>query len=150
MIRFTVLCPKLAQFPAKGIPPDEAKVMTKGQIVSQTLINEKYSARGRELGDILQLKLKDVDFTWCNDGCVVVSCDNTLAEVEKVIADEGLEIQPDRSEIKHKVRPLDPNDESKGSAEDIDEVFEPLNKNDKTKLLSRKVTNKFKINLLRV
>lgn len=142
-VRFTVLCPKLAQFPAKGISPDEAKLMNQGQIFAQTQINERYNARGVELGDILISKLKDCDMTWCKDGCVVISCDNSLAEIEQVISEEGLEIQPDRSEIKHKVRPIDNNDESKGSEEDIDEVLEPLTVGELKRLKSRAVTNQF-------
>jgi hypothetical protein len=135
-VRFTIKCPKLAQFKAKGISPDDAKTMSNADIKSQSSINDKYNKRGIELGDILIGKLSDVDMTWCNDGCVVISCSNTIAQVEKVIADEGLEIQPDRSEIKHKVRPLGVNDEDKGSEEDIDKVFEPKTKGELKKLKS--------------
>lgn len=134
-VRFTVLCPKLALHKAKGISPDDAKIMSKAEIVSQSKINNSYNARGIELGDILIAKLSDVDMTWCNDGCVVISCTNSLAEVEQVIDEEGLEIQPDRSEIKHKVRPLDGNPDSKGE-ENIDSVFEPKKANEKKKLKS--------------
>ncbi len=75
--------------------------------------------------------------------CLVVSCDNSIIQVEKVLEDEGLYIVEDRSEIKHKVRPID-NDDTKGSEEDIDEVFEPKTKGEKKKLTSRKVINKYK------
>lgn len=142
--RATIKCPTLAQFPAKGISPDEIKNMKKSDILNQTQINEKFNARGIELGDILISKLKDVDITWCNDGCFVISCSNTLAEMEKVISDEKLEIKPDRSDIKHKVRQVDPNDQAKGSEEDIDEVFEPLNIGEKTKLKKIVRINQFK------
>ena len=137
--RATIKCPTLAQFPVKGISPDEMKTLTHGQILAQTQINEKFNARGIELGDILISKLKDVDITWCNDGCFVISCSNTLAEMEKVIADEKLEIQPDRSEIKHKVKKL--LDDS--YEEDIDQVFEPQNIGEKKKLKEAVRINKF-------
>lgn len=165
-VRFTVKCPNLAQYPAKGIEPDFAKtrlseVLTANpdmkiryaqrtvekEIKIQTHINNNYNNRGIELGDILESKLVNCDMTWCNDGCVVISCSNSLAEVEKVIADEGLEIQVDRSTIKHKVRPIDDNDESKGSEEDIDEVFEPLTIGELKKLKSKLVTNEYKSKL---
>ncbi len=139
-IRCTIKCPKLAQFPAKGISPDDVKTMSKSVIVSQTKINDSYNNRAKDLGDILISKLKDCDMTWCNDGCVVISCNNTIAEIEKVIEDEGLEIQEDRSEIKHKVKEI-----SEGiSEEDIDGVFEPKTKGEIKKLKSRKLVNKFK------
>ena len=143
-IRCTIKCPKLAQFPAKGIAPDDMKTMSESAIISQTKINNNYNNRGKELGDILISKLKDCDITWCNDGCVVISCNNTIAEMEKVIADQGLEIQEDRSEIKHKVKQI-----SEGvSEEDIDEVFEPKTKGEINKLKSRKLVNKFKTKIL--
>ncbi len=144
-IRCTVLCPTLAKFRAKGIPPDEAKTMQQSEIISQTKINNSYNARGKELGDILIGKLKDVDISWCNDGCLVISCDNTLSQVEQVIGEENLEIQADRSEIRHKMRPIDPNDNNSGSEEDIDEVFEPLTVGEKKKLKSTPVENQYKI-----
>lgn len=144
-IRCTVKCPKLAKFSAKGLSPDGIKTMTKGEILNQTKINNAYNGRGVELGDILIKKLKDVDITWCNDGCLVISCDNTLAQVEQVIGEEGLEIQEDRSEIKHKLRPLDPNDINSKSEEDIDEILEPLSNGEKKKLKSTLVQNQYKI-----
>lgn len=157
--RFTVKCKILASYPAKGISPDYMKdrlveEKAKGlkgkvavpiiakEIEEQTSINEKYNKRGIELGDILIEKLKDVDMTWCNDGCVVVSCNNTIAEVEQVILDEGLEIKPDISEIKHKVRSLDPLDEKSAHEEDIDLVFEPKTLGELKKLKSKIVVNK--------
>lgn len=157
-VRLTVLCPELAKYPAKGIGPDFAKdrvielmaedrsrkesdAIVRSEITAQTKINEKFNARGSELGDILISKLKDVDMTWCKDGCVVISCDNTIAEMEKVIADEGFEIKPDRSEIKHKGRTLPDGT----SEEDIDEVFEPKTVGELKKLKSRLVTNQFKL-----
>lgn len=142
-VRLTVKCPKLAQFPAKGISPDEAKILSKSQIFAQTQINNSFNERARELGDILISKLTDCDMTWCKDGCIVISCTNNLAELEQVISDEGFEIQPDRSEIKHKVRSVS-NAPDAISEEDIDEVFEPLNIGELKKLKSRAVTNKFK------
>jgi len=166
MIRATIFCPKLAQYPAKGISPDEVKIMyadmdldgnyngyTRTQkeneimnkIKAQTKINNSFNARAVVLGDILESKLKDIDMTWCKDGCIVISFDNTIEEIEQLIEDEGLEIRADRPEIKHKVRPLDPNDNSKGSEEDIDEIFEPLTADDKKKLKSRLVINQFKL-----
>jgi len=160
-VRFTVKCPILAQYPAQGIGPDHLKDRVaeekangmKGkdavkkvakEIEDQTVINERYNKRGIELGDILIDKLNDVDITWCNDGCVVVSCTNTLAEVKQVTSDIGLEIQADRSDIKHKVKQVDPNDEASALEEDIDEVFEPLTKGKLKKLKSRPVVNRFK------
>ena len=145
-VRCTLRCPILSQFPAKGISPDAIKTMTKSEIYDQDQINKKYNARGNELGDILISKLADCDITWCNDGCLVVSCSNTLAEMEKVIADEGLEIQPDRPEIKHKVKEI-----SKDvSEEDIDEVFEPLAVGELKKLKSKTVVNQFKTKSIRI
>ena len=160
-VRFTVKCPILAQYPAKGISPDYMKDRVaeeklngmKGkdavrkvakEIEDQTVINERFNKRGLELGDILIEKLTDVDMTWCKDGCVVISCTNTLAEVEQVISDIGLEIQPDRSDIKHKVKQIDSNDINSASEEDIDEVFEPLAQGELKKLKSRPVINRFK------
>lgn len=143
-VRFTVRCPKLAQFTAKGISPDELKTLNQSQIKQQTEINEKFNARGKELGDILITKLKDCDITWMKDGHLVVSCDNILAEVEQVISEEGLEIKPDRSEIKHKVKQISETE----SAEDIDEVFEPRTADEKKKLKSRDVTNEYKTRVL--
>lgn len=143
-IRCTIKCPRLAQFPAKGIAPDAMKTMSESTIISQTKINNNYNNRAKELGDILISKLTDVDMTWCNDGCVVISCNNTIAEIENVITDQGLEIQEDRSEIKHKVKEI-----SKGvSEEDIDEVFEPKTKGEIMKLKSKKLVNKFKARIL--
>ena len=145
MIRATIFCPQLAQYPAKGISPDDMKTMSRGEIIEQTNINNSFNARAIVLGEILESKLKDIDMTWCKDGCIVISFDNNIAEIEQLIEDEGLEIREDRPEIKHKVRPLDPNDQSKGSEEDIDEVFEPLTADDKKKLKSRTVINQFKL-----
>lgn len=139
MIRCTVKYPKLAQYPAKGISPDDAKTMSKSEIHEQTKINNAFNGRANILGDILESKLKDVDMTWCKDGCVVISCDNTIAELEQVINDEELEIQPDRSEIGHKIRTL----KDGTSEEDIDEVFEPLTVGELKKLKSRSVTNQY-------
>ena len=181
-VRFTVKCPRLASYPAKGISPDYMKDRLaeekgkgiKGKIAvpkiakeidDQTVINERYNKRGIELGDILISKLTDVDITWCNDGCVVVSCTNTIAEVEQVLLDEGLEIQADKSDIKHKVKEVqvlldegleiqaDKSDikhkvkeVSEGvSEEDIDEVFEPKTIGEKKKLKSKVVVNKHKV-----
>ena len=142
-VRFTLKCPNLSQYKAKGISPDDIKTMSSHDIESQTLTNERFNGRAKDLGDILISKLKDVDISWCGDGCLVVSCDNSIIQVEKVLEDEGLYIVEDRSEIKHKVRPID-NDDTKGSEEDIDEVFEPKTKGEKKKLTSRKVINKYK------
>jgi len=140
-VRFTLKCPKLAQYPAKGISPDDAKTMSSSAINAQTKINNRYNARGLELGKILQSKLNEVDISWCNDGCLVVSCDNTIPQVEQLMRDEGLEIQPDKAEIKHKVRLIDPDDETKGQEEDIDEVFDAAPELGEGKLKSRPVTN---------
>jgi len=145
VIRATIFSPQLAQYPAKGISPDDMKTMSRGEIIEQTNINNSFNARAIVLGEILKSKLKDIDMTWCKDGCIVISFDNSIAEIQNLIEDEGLEIRADRSEIKHKVRPLDPNDNSKGSAEDIDEVFDPLTPDDKKKLKSRLVINQFKL-----
>lgn len=144
-VRFTVKCPKLAKYKAKGISPDDVKTMTNNQIQAQNAINNNFNNRGKELGDILIGKLTDVDMTWCNDGQVVISCNNTLAEVETVIADEGLEIQPDKSDIKHKVRKVDPNDDTSDQEEGIDEVFEPKTNGELKKLKTTARQNQFKI-----
>ena len=143
-IRCTIKCPKLAQFPAKGIAPDDFKTMKESEIITQTKINNNYNNRAIQLGDILIFKLKDCDITWCNDGCVVISCANTMAEVEQVIVDEGLEIQEDRSEIKHKVKEVSEDVHE----EDIDNVLEPKTKGEIKKLKSRKLINKFKTKIL--
>lgn len=145
MIRATIFCQKLAQYPAKGIPPDVMKIMSRGEIIEQTNINNSFNGIAIVLGEILESKLNDIDMTWCKDGCIVISFDNSIAEIEQLLEDDGLEIREDRPEIKHKVRPLDPNDNSKGSEEDIDEVFEPLTPGDKKKLKSRLVINQFKL-----
>lgn len=172
-VRFTVLCPKLAQHKAKGQPPDDVKKyyeimrkitpeegmedlfvpieLTPHEVEfikgweQQGEVNKKYNQRGEILGNRLIHKLKDVDITWCNDGCLVISCDNSLPEVEQVIDEEGLEIQKDRSNIKHRVKQIDSNDQSKGSEEDIDDIFEPKSNSTKKKLKSRSVINKFKV-----
>ena len=142
-IRCTLKCPKLAQFQAKGILPDDIKTMSVSAIVSQTKINNNYNKRAIQLGNILIKKLKDCDITWCNDGCLVISCSDTLDIVSKVFADERLEIQPDRSEIKHKIKPIsdEPNAQQE---EDIDEIFEP-NPGNTTKIISKKIKNQFKL-----
>lgn len=145
-VRFTVLCPKLALHKAKGISPDDAKTMNKSDIAAQTKINESYNARGAELGTILTTKLSDCDISWINNGQLVVSCTNSLAEVEAVIDEEGLEIKPDRSDIGHKQRQLDENDLDSNVEEDIDEIFEPKNANEKKKLKKKSVVNKYKLN----
>lgn len=141
--RTTVRCHILTQFQAKGISPDELKTMKKSEIITQTKINNNYNKRAIHLGDILIKKLKDCDITWCNDGCLVISCSDTLDIVRKVFADERLEIQPDRSEIKHKVKPVsdEPNAQQE---EDIDDVLEPNPKNT-TIIISRKIKNEFKL-----
>lgn len=143
--RFTVLCPILAGFDAKGISPDDAKTMTPASIMAQDVINKQYNSRGTVLGDILISKLSDIDISWCKDGCLVVSTTSSLSKVEQVIAEEGLEIQVDRSEIKHKVRLIDPDDSNSESEEDIDQVFEPKTVGETKKLKSRSVTNQYKI-----
>jgi len=160
-VRFTVKCPKLAQYPAKGISPDylkdrvaeekakgmkgkDAVIKVSNEISAQTTINEKYNARGLELGDILIEKLNEVDITWCNDGCLVVSCDNTLEEIEQLLLDEGLEIQEDKSDIKHKVKLLDNSNPNSENEEDIDEVFEPQSIGELKKLKSKQIVNKYK------
>lgn len=160
-VRFTIKCPRLAQHKAKGIPPDymkdriaeekanglkgkDAVIKVSKEITNQEAINGRYNERGIELGEILIEKLTGVDMTWCNDGCVVISCCNTMEEVEKVIEDEGLEIQIDKSEIKHKVRAVS-DVEGADNEEDIDEVFEPKVSGELKKLKCTHVTNKCKI-----
>ena len=138
--RCTIKCPTLAQFPAKGISPDEMKTMKESDILNQQVINSKFNGRANELGDILKSKLTNVDISWLDNGCLVISCSNTLAEMEKVIADENLEIQPDRSDITHKSRELP----DKTHAEDIDVVFEPLTDGETKKLKEIQAVNSFK------
>tara|TARA_R110000824_G_scaffold279158_3_gene467359 strand:+ start:952 stop:1398 length:447 start_codon:yes stop_codon:yes gene_type:complete len=140
-VRFTVKCPKLAQHKAKGITPDELKTMDKDKIKSQTKINELYNKRAIELGDILISKLTDVDITWCNDGCAVISCSNTLKQVENIIDKEGLEIEIDRSEIAHKCK----NVSSGLLKEDINEVYEPKTLGEKKLLKSKIVKNQYQL-----
>lgn len=123
--RATIKCPTLSQFPARGISPDELKTMKKSDIEAQSKINDNFNNRAIELGNILTSKLTDVDISWCNDGCFVISCSNTAIELEKVIADEGLEVQPDRSDIKHKLKQIDPSNINSESHQDIDVIFEP-------------------------
>jgi len=142
--RCTLRCPTLPTN-AKGIPPDEAKTMTHGQITAQTKINDNFNKIATKLGDKIITELQGVDITWCKDGCIVLSAEDTLENVEKCIEKLDLEITEDRPEIKHKVRPIDPNDETKGGEEDIDEVLEPLNAGEKKKLKSRAVDNQYKI-----
>ena len=139
--RATIKCPRLASVGiVKGISPDDEKTMSLSEIKAQRAINEKFNARAEELGNIIISKLTDVDITWCNDGCFVISCSNGIAEMEKILTDEGLEIQPDRSDIKHKVKQITETE----SEEDIDVIFEPKTIGE-TKLLKEIMkTNQFK------
>ena len=146
---------------AKGIPPDEAKTMSRGAIDEQTRKNEKFNKIANELTPLIQSRLSGADITWCEDGCIVLSAWDTLANVEKMINDLGFEITVDRPEIKHKVKAtkfvgmLDTFD-SKGipiqirqyegeEEEDIDEVLEPFTVGETKKLKSRAVTNQYQI-----
>lgn len=151
--RCTIKCPILSQFPARGINPDglvfekdengtQVSIkLTPEEIKTQTTINDKYNKRVEQLADILTSKLKDVDVTWCNDGCFVISCSNTLLEMENIIADEKLEIQLDRTEIKHKIKTL----EDGTTAEDIDFIFEQDDNKQKNKLKCIDCVNKCNI-----
>lgn len=127
------------------LTPDEVNFIKGWE--QQGEINKKYNKRGDILGKRLNHKLTLPDITWCNDGCLVLSCENTLAEVEQVIDEEGLEIQPDRSEIKHRMKPISDDMDAK-SEEDIDKVFEPKTIGELKKLKSRSVTNQLKLNLI--
>ena len=79
--RLTVKCHKLAQHKS-NVSLDKAEIMS------------KFHDQAMELKGIVISKLNDSDMTacWCNDGLVVISCSNTLLDVEKFIEDEGLNI----------------------------------------------------------
>lgn len=141
--RCTIKCTTLP-LNAKGISPDEAKLMSKSEIVEQDRKNDNFNKIATKLGDQITSKLTGVDITWCKDGCIVLSAEDTMANVETCIKDLGLEITVDRPEIKHKVRQIDENTHE----EDIDEVLEPLTVGEKKKLKSRAVINKFKAGLI--
>jgi len=139
VIRCTIFSSELADFPAKGISPDNAQTMTPEEIISQIKINESYNKVANQLGDILISKLLDTDITWCNDGCFVISCDTTMGAMETILVDDDLEIRPDRSEIKHKIKELTPG----VFEEDIDEIFEPLTVGETKRLQLIPVSNPF-------
>ena len=198
--RCTIKCPTLAQFPAKGITPDDLKTMKQSDILNQQNINEKFNARAEELLSFIPIKISKITYaennkkwivsrfdnfsqhkaklelffnqtgisysfdgtnfvvksfqdvqhisniisqrniTFCDDGCFVISCESEFADFEKLIRDENLEIQPDRSEIGTKKSLPDGTME-----EDIDVVFEPLSIGEKKKLKEIVRINKFKI-----
>ena len=128
--RLTVKCPKLAQHKS-NVSLDKAEIMS------------KFHDQAMELKGIVISKLNDSDMTacWCNDGHVVISCSNTLLDVEKFIEDEGLEIQIDKTDFKHRLKEV-----SKGIfEEDIDEIFEPKTTGEKKLLKSKTVINQYKL-----
>jgi len=103
--------------------------------------------------DILNVAnaINKLNVSWCTDnitketdGCFVIThLDTTLQDLEQLIAEKRLEIQPDRPEQKStfslpNAQPNDP------TYEDVDEVFEPLTIGEKKKLKSRAVINQFK------
>ena len=106
---------------------------------------DQYNKIQSELAEAIQTKLKGVNITHCNDGCIVLTAEDTLINVEKCIEDLGLEITTDRPEIKHRVKPVSNTPDAK-QEEDIDEVLEPKTIGEKKKLKSRKLINKFKVN----
>lgn len=140
-VRFTVKYPELVKYNSKIKLPINEK-----EQLSEVKLHEQYLTLGINLKDRLNTKLNNIDMNlcWCNDGHVVISCSNTLSQVEKVIEDEGLEIQIDRSDIKQKLRKLY---QKVWECEDIDEVFEPKTIGEKKKLKSRKVINLHKVKL---
>lgn len=157
--RCTIKCPTLPTN-AKGILPDEAKALfdaekakgfsnrvaranVRSAIDTQTRINENFNNIAEDLGDEIRSKLNIVDITWCKDGCIVISAEDTLANTETMIADLGFEITTDRPLIRHRIRSLDNNDPSSAHEEDIDEVFEPKTPSEKKLLKSRSVPNKY-------
>lgn len=128
-----------------GMLPSKAAKIVESELASQQVINDRFNRIAVELGDELISKLKDVDITWCKDGCIVISADNSIAEIERVMEELNLEIQPDKSDIKHKVKNIDPEDPESESEEDIDEVFEPKTAGELKKIKSRSVENKYKL-----
>ena len=129
--RCTIKCPTLT----KGISRN-----------SSDIDKYNFNQKVKTLTDLMVDELNEVDIT-CNktnhetDGTVTISCEDTLANVEKFIQNNNLEITKDRSEIKHRIKEL--SDETQ--EEDIDEVFEPLTTGELKKLKSRSVTNQFKV-----
>lgn len=120
--------------------------------ISYSFLNGKFLVNEPE--NVLELanEITYIDFSWCDDpvtketdGCFVIThCVTNLADLEKVIEDNGFEIQVDRSEITSTFSlPNAKSDDPK--YEDIDEVFEPLTTGETKKLKSRSVTNQFKI-----
>lgn len=173
LIRFTIKCPKLPEnfktttfseqenvgklLKNKNHTPKELAMIS--DVKSRLSKTNTLNKRRFQIDDILQSKLTDVcisngrtfetdgngkQITGTIDGTVIVSCSNTLLEVEKLIIDEGFEIQPDKSYVKHNGKTL----KDGTSEEDIDEVFEPLTDGELKKLKSRKVTNQFKAKMV--
>lgn len=131
--------------------------------------------------NILQVanEITQMNVSWCKnktthetDGCFVITqCDTTLSDLEKVIADKNLEIQPDRSEQKttqgtrkeiqkqnvfdDKNKPIFEADGTTPKTKDvevwvdeeenIDAVLEPKTAGERKLLKSRPVTNQFKL-----
>jgi len=134
---------KVNQRIGNGELPSKASKIVAAELYAQEVINNKFNTIAIELGDELISKLKDVDITWCKDGCIVISGNNTIAEVERVMDELNLEIVPDRPDIKHKVKKVDPQNENSASEEDIDEVFEPKTPTATKTLRSNPRVNKY-------
>lgn len=141
--RCTIRCPSLPT-DAKGISPDEEKKMSLSKYFAQVRKNENFNKRAEQIASLIQSNLSDVDITFgsdpvtkMKDGTVIISGSSTKEEVQKFIRDNGFELVPDRSEIKHKGRPVGDN-----SYEDIDVVFEKGA--DNQTVSERLVTNEYK------
>lgn len=175
--RCTIRCPQLPT-DAKRIPPDEAKTMSEGAFLQQDAKNERSIKLCLELWEQIKSKLNKPNVSWCedpitklSDGCIVLSAEDTMANVEKCINDLGLEITIDRPQIKQRTSPTkmtigqqntfdadgkqifeadgttpvtEPYEDWTDWKENIDEVLEPLVPGEKKLLKSRAVTNQYK------
>ena len=123
--------------------------------ISYNFLNGKFLVNEPE--NILQIanEITQINFSWCSDpttketdGCFVIThCNTTLTDLEKLIADKGFEIQPDRPEQKSTFGL--PNAKSDDPMyEDIDEVLKPKTKGELKLLKSRSVTNQFKVQFI--
>ena len=132
-VRCTIKCPTLTKG-ISGNSSDEDKF--------------NFNQKVKTFTNLIELSLNAVEITWGKidgktDGTIIISCEDTLVNVETFIQNNNLEIIKDRSEITHRIKELP----DKTQEEDIDEVFEPLTVGEKKKLKSKHVLNKYKANL---
>ncbi len=178
-VRFTIKCPKFPEN-FKSVPFEEqvnfGKLLQKknptvqelsiiDDVKSRLTKTDTLNKRRLEIDDILQSRLNGVEIscgrtfetdgngkhiTGTIDGTIVVSCTNTLAEVEQLIADEDFEIKPDKTYIKHRIKSVNPTNPNSDKEEDIDEVLEPSAIGELKKLKSVPRTNQYKTKLSQI